>query len=260
MTQTAATGTPAERESASPVRLLLVEGPRLRAEVMRSCLAAEPGIEVVGEEGGEAAGGEGGGFGIGASRLAAVDVVVVDAACDPEAACAAVRELGDRMPGLDVVAIGLEDAAEVVRFVEAGARGYLLRGARLNELVETVKEVHAGRTPCEPTVAAQVLERLAHLAAESGCGPPAAQTSLSAREVEVLEMVADGLSNKEIAAGLGLALSTVKNHVHNLLGKLDVGRRRDAVRVAYQQGLIDRYLPLRTSASAGAKRRRSRSS
>ena len=233
-------GSRTERSSSGPVRVLLLPAPRLRDEVMRACLAAEPGIEVVGDGGGGRDG----------SRFDGVDVAVVDAGCDPDGAHEVVRELGDRAPALDIVAVGLEDEAEVVRFVEAGACGYLLRGARFEELVATVKEIHAGRTPCEPGVAARVLERLTHLTADSSRRSPPPRAALSRREIEVLEMVADGLSNKEIAAGLGLALSTVKNHVHNLLGKLDVGRRRDAVRVAYEQGLIDRYLPLRTGPSS----------
>ena len=251
MTVEAVDGPRAERSCGGPVRVLLLPAPRLRDEVVRSCLAAEPDIEVVGE-------GDGGGSGA-ALRAGGVDVAVVDAGCDPDAACEVVRELGDRAPSLDIVAVGLEDTAEVVRFVEAGARGYLRRGACIQELVATVKEVHAGRTPCEPRVAARVLERLTSLAADSHRGSRTSQATLSPREIEVLEMVADGLSNKEIAAAFGLALSTVKNHVHNLLGKLGVGRRRDAVRVAYEQGLIDRYLPLRSTLKTGTRSRRSRS-
>ena len=155
------------------------------------------------------------------------------------------------MPRVDVVVVGLADTAEVVRFVEAGANGYLMRDGRFEELAATVEAVHRGRTPCEPGVAARVLERLAELAGETDGAAAASRSALSEREVEVLVLVADGLSNKEIAGHLGLALSTVKNHVHNLLGKLGVGRRRDAVRTAYEQGLIDHYLPLRRTAPPG---------
>ena len=234
----------AQRSGAERIRVLLVETARLRDEVMRSCLAAEPGIEVVAswEDGGDATKSE---------WLIGIDVVLVDASSDPEAACETVRKLGDRMPCLDVVAVGLADASEVVRFVEAGASGYLSCHARLQELVTTVRAVHAGRTPCEPEVATQVMKRLSRLAAETDHTPAPQPSALSPRELEILGLVADGLSNKEIAGALDLALSTVKNHVHNLLGKLDVGRRRDAVRVAYERGLIDRYLPLRTGMQVG---------
>lgn len=220
-------------------RRLLIDAPGLLAESLRDRLAEQPGLSPriveappcdprVSADGDEA------------------DLVLVDAV-GTASALTSVRTLCDRWPELDVVVLGVASDDEVVRFVEAGARGYLPLGAGFDELLTTVRSVMSGRTPCEPRAVARVLDRLVRLAGEAAESSDEAPNPLSPRELEVLELVADGLSNKEVAARLGLALSTIKNHVHNLLTKIDVGCRREAVRWAYERGFIDCYLPWRTS-------------
>ena len=177
-------------------------------------------------------------------------VVVAAATADPEEAVALISSLGPgvvlvhaaaagplvirrlaRAGAAPVVALGVVDREEdVLAVLEAGAVGYVLHRASLADAVATIEAVGAGRTVCSPRVLAAVFRRLCELSARglaAGRGD-----SLSAREREVMGLIARGLANKQIARTLGIAVCTVKNHVHNLLEKLGVDRRRAAARFA----------------------------
>lgn len=114
---------------------------------------------------------------------------------------------------------------EIYRAMQAGARGYIVKSIMREELLRAVREVHEGRQYLDPIVAAHLAERRSH-------------RSLSAREVEVLRMVAMGLGNKEIATTLNIAEVTVKLHVSHVLEKLSVKDRTQAATVALQRGII----------------------
>jgi two-component system, NarL family, response regulator len=147
-----------------------------------------------------------------------------------------------RMPGLDGVGVierirALNAEARIVilttydtdddieRGLRAGARAYLLKDVTPEELAACVRDVHAGRTRVAPAVAARLAERLG-------------QVRLSTRELEVLRLLADARSNKEIASALDITIGTVKTHVNALFAKLGVGSRTEAMKVALQRGLI----------------------
>jgi DNA-binding NarL/FixJ family response regulator len=224
--------------AATPLRVYLVHQRRLLAEAVLPRLREEPDLEVVG-----------------AARLEAAvvsltgtdcDLVLVDGGGDGASGAETVRRLRDALPEIPILPFGLDGADAVVRCIEAGANGYVDGAASFESLVAAARAVVRGRASCTPAVASRVLERIVALSGDRRSPPPA--SAPTEREREVLELVADGLANKEIAARLGISLSTVKNHVHSLLDKLGVGRRRDAVRVAYQHGLIDHYLPRRGAA------------
>ena len=173
-----------------------------------------------------------------------VDVVLIDSSHRDEALAAAWR-VGEELPGAKLLILGIEQEDEgVLDFVEAGAHGYLLKGASAADLAAAIHDVHAGRTRCSPRIAAAVLARIGRLGeldrADRAERQPAAgpHEALTGRELDILRLLADGLSNKEIALRLSISLSTVKNHVHNLLVKLAVRRRREAIRFAYEQGLL----------------------
>lgn len=224
-----------------PILLHLVVGRRLLAEAVRRAFEAWPNLQVeaVSTDGVEAA-----------RRLRSqrTDLVLVDASVDVDTALATVRYLHDHLPHLKIVPLGVGEEGDVVRFIEAGATAYLLVTESFDDLVATLRDVHRGRADCAPEVAVRVLERIVDLSRSAGDDhPPPPEHPLTPREQEVLELLADGLANKEIAARLDIALSTVKNHVHNLLEKLGVGRRREAVKVAFELGLIERCLPRRNA-------------
>jgi len=132
-------------------------------------------------------------------------------------------------PDVRVVVVGLDESdAAVLAYAEAGAAGFVMHGTSLADLLEIVGSVARGESPCSPRVAATLLRRLAQLGAEHN-GYDRAAASLTAREREILELLAQGRSNKEIAGTLRIELRTVKNHVHNILTKLRVNRRGEAV-------------------------------
>lgn len=138
-------------------------------------------------------------------------------------------------PQARLVALAVDERPEdVVPLAEVGICGYVHRDASLPDLVATVESVARGELPCSPSVAAGLVRRLATLAAR--VGGPAPPASLTAREREVLALLREGLSNKEIGRRLCIELPTVKNHVHHVLEKLQVRRRAEAVAVVRRDG------------------------
>jgi|SRR5882762_8755321 len=158
-------------------------------------------------------------------RASRPDVVLVDMAM--ETGLATARALLSAEPGLRVIALGVPDVEkDLIACAEAGIAGLVPREASLNDLVATLESTARGELMCSPRTAATLLRRLARLAAERDETSPA--TPLTAREREILGFLDRGISNKEIARGLGIEVPTVKNHVHNILEKLKVHRRGEA--------------------------------
>jgi two-component system nitrate/nitrite response regulator NarL len=144
-----------------------------------------------------------------------------------------------RWPDAKIIAVGLDEEDEqIVDFAEAGALGYVLKGATLDELIETIQRVHQGETLCSPRILAAVVARITSLARLGPEPPPREVEPLTAREREILALVAAGLGNKEVGRRLRITVQTVKNHVHRILEKLQCHRRREAVRLAYDLGLL----------------------
>ena len=147
------------------------------------------------------------------------------------------RALHEAWPSIAVVALAVREADDdVVSWAEAGVSGLVSRNASLAELLDAVSAAVDDRVLCSPAVAAALLRRVAALSVEGTRhdGPP-----LTRREREIVRLIGDGLSNKEIAGALHIELATVKNHVHNILEKLGVEHRTDAVTVARARGDLD---------------------
>jgi DNA-binding NarL/FixJ family response regulator len=138
------------------------------------------------------------------------------------------RALFAAAPAVKVVALGVsENEDEIIACAEAGVAGYLLRSGSFEDLLDVIRSVAAGETRCTPRIAATLLKRVATLAAERGCAVVPAH--LTPREGEILELIERRLSNKEIAQRLLIDVRTVKTHVHNILEKLQVRCRGEAV-------------------------------
>jgi DNA-binding NarL/FixJ family response regulator len=230
---------------AEPIRVLMVWRHRVLGEAVAASLRGRTEVEVV------AAAGEPGE----AERILGrtpVDVVLVDASLEPAVAVEITHLLRDRYLGLQVLPFGLPREEDAVPFIEAGAGGFLCREASLDEVVEAVTGAARGLAPSSLPLAARVARRIEELDLgrrqdRRGGEAAAADFGLTEREEEVLGAIARGLSNKEIAHRLGIRTATVKNHVHAVLVKLGVRRRREAVRLAYETGLLQgpfRWRPL----------------
>jgi DNA-binding NarL/FixJ family response regulator len=153
------------------------------------------------------------------------EVVLVDTASRD--GVGAIRTIVDAAPEVKVVALALPEAADqVIACAEAGAAGYVPRDGTLEDLRAVIQSVARGEALCSPRIAASLLKRIAALAAERE--PPPPELRLTSREMEIVELIDQGLSNKEIAQRLSIALPTVKNHVHSILDKLQVHRRAEA--------------------------------
>jgi DNA-binding NarL/FixJ family response regulator len=140
-----------------------------------------------------------------------------------------------------VLGLASEDE-QLVAFIEAGARGYVLQGAAPEDLPAAIHAARRGACNCSPRLAGLVAARILEL--ERSLPAPAARRPcepLTRREREVIAWMATGRSNKEIGSRLGISVQTVKNHVHSLLAKLGAGRRREALRIAYESGLLGEW-------------------
>jgi DNA-binding NarL/FixJ family response regulator len=160
------------------------------------------------------------------------DVILVDVT--RSAGIATLRELTEAVPETRLLAIAVRDLdPDVLACIEAGAMGYVLRDSSLDELADAVRRAVRDEPLASPHVIATLMRRVADLAAN---GDPASVGDLTTRELEVVELIEKGLSNKEIAAQLSIAVTTVKNHVHSILEKLKVHRRGEAASLVRGSG------------------------
>jgi DNA-binding NarL/FixJ family response regulator len=138
------------------------------------------------------------------------------------------RQALEISPNLRVIVTGVaeDDEAEIIECAEAGVAGYHMRTDSIEELLALICRVAAGEVSCPPRVAALLVHRLSSLAVKRQ--PPAGELALTTREAQILRMLELGLSNREIAVQLRIAVHTVKNHVHTLLAKLNVNTRAQA--------------------------------
>lgn len=207
--------------------VIVVTAVRLYGESLRMSLEEAADLDVVGVEG-DLEGAE--------ARIEALrpDIVLLDPDL-PEAEDLA-RSVFRRGDDIKVVMLGLARAEEeAVHWARCGADGFVTRENSLDELIGVIRSVAEGRFRCSPGVASALMAELAR----QSQGQPPTQLSphLTRREQEVGGLLARGMSNKQIARSLGIAVSTVKNHVHNILSKLDLQRRGQVARWLNRQGL-----------------------
>jgi DNA-binding NarL/FixJ family response regulator len=218
------------------IRVLLVDDQELVRTGFRMILADEDGIEVVGE-------GSNGREALDLAARATPDVVVMDIRMPVMDGVEATRRLaaggaGDR-PTPRVLVLTTFDADEhVVEALRAGASGFLLKDVTPADFVRAIRIVAAGDALIAPSVTRRLLERFASAASSADASYGKALAALTEREVEVLRLVAQGLSNREIAERLTLAEPTVKTHVSHLLLKLDMRDRAQLVMWAYEAGVV----------------------
>jgi len=216
------------------IRVLLVDDQTLVRQGICLLLEIEPDIQVVGQ----AANGR--------EALQQVEalrpqVVLMDVRMPEMDGVEATRALSARFPEIGVIILTtFEDADIVFEGLKAGERGYLLKDISSEEMAQAVRRVAAGQALIQPSLTRKVLEEFSRLAAAAENPParPALAEPLTEREREVLQALARGCSNREIAQQLVITEGTVKNHVSNLIAKLEVRDRTQAVLKAQELGLI----------------------
>jgi DNA-binding NarL/FixJ family response regulator len=207
------------------IRLLIADDHPVVRDGLVAILSTQTDFEViaVAEDGQEAV-----------ERVAALrpDVILLDLEMPRLDGADAIRQMRAADPKIRVIVFTAFDTDErILAAVQAGAQGYLLKGAPRQELFEAIRVVHAGGSLLQPVVASKLLRQVSREA-------EANVESLTPREQEVLQLMAQGLQNKEIAAQLVISERTVKFHVSAILGKLGAGNRTEAVTIAVQQGVI----------------------
>jgi two-component system nitrate/nitrite response regulator NarL len=211
------------------IEVVIVSADRIFCEVVAASLSRREGLEAIAAPSGAE----------GLDLQEVPGIVLIDASLDRQSSLSQTWEVRTQWPDAKIIAIGLDEEDEqIVDFAEAGALGYVLKGATFDELVETIQRIHQGETLCSPRILAAVVARITSLSRMEPEPPPQQVEPLTAREKEILALVAAGLGNKEVGRRLRITVQTVKNHVHRILEKLHCHRRREAVRLAYDLGLL----------------------
>jgi DNA-binding NarL/FixJ family response regulator len=204
------------------IRILLVDDHPVVRHGLRGMLDAEPDLSVVGEA-------SSGPSGVSAAVEHRPDIVLMDLRMPDGDGVSATEQILARVPGVRVMVLTTyESDRDILRAIEAGACGYLLKDASPAELADAVRAAARGETVLAPSVASTLVRQVREPA------PPA----LSAREAEVLRLVAQGLTNADIGKQLFISEATVKTHLLRVFNKLDVADRTAAVTTAMRHGLL----------------------
>jgi NarL family two-component system response regulator LiaR len=197
---------------------------------IRHLLETESGIELVGEaaNGREA---------VNAVNQSHPDVILLDLVMPELDGTGAIREIKAQNPGVRILVLTtFASDDKLYPAIKAGAMGYLLKDTEPEDLVRAIQQVHRGEYPLSPAIAQKVLREIARRAEE-----PLTSDPLTAREVEVLGLIARGLTNRQIADQLVISEATVRTHVGNILGKLHLATRTQAALYALREGLASLY-------------------
>ncbi len=201
------------------IRILVVDDHHVVRQGLVALLKVSPEIEIVGEasDGLEA---------IELHQKLQPDVTLMDLQLPNLGGVAAITRIRAETPAARFIVLTTFDGDEdIYRSLQAGAKAYLLKGMTIDDLLNTIRLVHSGKTSISPAIAGKLADRMA-------------TEDLTARELKVLERIVAGRANKEIAADLSISEATVKTHINNLLSKLGVSDRTNAATVAIQRGLV----------------------
>lgn len=216
----------------SDIRILLVDDQPLFRRAIATLVGDQPGLVVVGEA-------DNGVQGLEMARDLKPDVVLLDVEMPVMNGVEATRRIRDEVPAAKIVILTVSEADDhlfdAIRF---GAHGYLLKNLRPEQLYDLIRAVMRDETVLSPAIAGRLLREFReHPEGRRVSTPSSPEPSLTAREIQIMQLVADGLSNKEIGVRLSITEGTVKNHVHNALEKLQLENRIQAAAYVVRHGL-----------------------
>ena len=201
------------------IRILIVDDHALLRAGLTASLGAEPDMEIV-------AAASNGQEAVELFRQHQPDIIVMDLKMPVMGGVEAIRAIRGQSPAARVVVLSTyEGDDDIYRALQAGAASYLLKDTLAEDLVRVIREIFAGGRPLPPPVAQRLADRML-------------QPELTARELDVLRLIARGMRNKEIAARLGIGEETAQGHVKNILAKLGLHDRTEAVAVAVRRGIV----------------------
>jgi NarL family two-component system response regulator LiaR len=210
------------------IRILIADDHAIVREGLRTLITAKPGLELVGEasDGNEA---------VLLARSLEPDVILLDMMMPHKDGLAAIKEIkADNPEARILVLTSFSDDEKVFAAIKAGALGYLLKDSSPQQLVQAIQDVHQGQSSLHPTIALKLIREL-----NQPPNLPPTDDPLTARELEALRLVAQGLTNQEIAEKLSISERTVGKHVSNILEKLHLANRTQAALYALRKGLAD---------------------
>ena len=214
-----------------PIRVLVVDDQELFRRGLTMLLAVEPGLEVVGEAGD-------GAEGVTLAESAAPDVILLDVRMPKKSGIEACLAIKESVPSDKIIMLTVSDEeADLYEAVKSGASGYLLKDSSIEEVAQAIRVVADGQSLISPSMAIKLIDEFKQMSRPERETGPALR--LTERELDVLRLVAQGHSNKEIAARLFISENTVKNHVRNMLEKLQLHSRMEAVMYAVRENLLE---------------------
>jgi len=218
-----------------PIRVLIADDHALFRRGLEMVLDEEQDIELVGQasDGTEA---------VARAGESLPDVVLMDIRMPKTSGIEAARAMKEAAPSAKIVMLTISDEEEdLFEAIRAGASGYLLKDIPLDEVADAVRAVHGGQSLINPSMAGKLLTEFATLAGRDEEERPqqVPAPKLTEREMEVLKLVARGMNNRDIAKELFISENTVKNHVRNILEKLQIHSRMEAVMIAVREKLIE---------------------
>ncbi|CAO5242882.1 response regulator [Frankia sp. AgKG'84/4] len=222
--------TPSE---ANPIRVLIVDDHALFRRGLEMVLGQEVDIEVVGEaaDGSEA---------VTMAKETAPDIVLMDVRMPRRGGIDATSAIKESVPSAKIVMLTISDEeADLYDAIKAGAMGYLLKEISIDEVAADIRAVYGGQSLISPSMASKLLSEFAAMIKNKDDRPQLPTPRLTDREMEVLRLVAKGMNNRDIAKQLYISENTVKNHIRNILEKLQLHSRMEAVVYAVREKLLE---------------------
>jgi two-component system NarL family response regulator len=219
--------------TAEPIRVLVVDDHALFRRGLQMVLGAEADVEVVGEasDGAEA---------IKVAAETTPDIVLMDVRMPRRGGIDATTAIKDAVPSAKIIMLTISDEeGDLYDAIKAGAMGYLLKEISIEEVATAVRAVHNGQSLISPSMASKLLNEFATMVRKDDERQQVPAPRLTDREMEVLRLVAKGLNNRDIAKKLFISENTVKNHIRNILEKLQLHSRMEAVVYAVREKLLE---------------------